>query len=241
MALPLSVSIAIASGATPAQRLYTAVVGGFIVSLLGGSPIQIGGPAGAFIVLVAATVAQHGMNGLILATLLSGLMLVIARMLRLGTFIKFIPFPVTVGFTSGSAVIIFASQIRELFGLTPEHEPGELLQKIPALWDARAKRHSLRRRRVRDVRRRNPGIPPLATALATHAVRRRSGCRGRGDFWICRSRPSAGGSAASPRPFQRRACATFRWKEPWPFCPPPSCSPCSAPSSRSCPRSSPTA
>ena len=138
VALPLSMAIAIASGATPAQGLYTAIVGGFIVSLLGGSRFQIGGPAGAFIVLIAATVAQHGMDGLILATFLSGLMLALVGFLRLGTFIKFIPFPVTVGFTAGIAVIIFASQVKELFGLTLAHEPGELLEKIPALWEARA-------------------------------------------------------------------------------------------------------
>ncbi|KAB2678917.1 MULTISPECIES: SulP family inorganic anion transporter [Brucella/Ochrobactrum group] len=138
VALPLSMAIAIASGATPAQGLYTAIVGGFFVSLLGGSRFQIGGPAGAFIVLVAATVAQHGMEGLILATFLSGLMLAAVGFLRLGTFIKFIPFPVTVGFTAGIAVIIFASQIKELLGLTLEHEPGELLEKLPALWEARS-------------------------------------------------------------------------------------------------------
>ncbi len=137
VALPLSMAIAIASGATPAQGLYTAIVGGFLVSLLGGSRFQVGGPAGAFIVLVAATVAQHGMDGLILATFLSGLMLATAGLLRLGVFIKFIPFPVTVGFTAGIAVIIFASQISEIFGLSLGHEPGKLLEKIPALWEAR--------------------------------------------------------------------------------------------------------
>ncbi len=138
VALPLSMAIAIASGATPAQGLYTAIVGGFLVSALGGSRFQIGGPAGAFIVLVAATVAQHGMSGLILATFLSGLMLTAAGLLRLGTFIKFIPFPVTVGFTAGIAVIIFFSQLKELLGLSLDHEPGKLLEKLPALWMARA-------------------------------------------------------------------------------------------------------
>lgn len=137
VALPLSMAIAIASGATPAQGLYTAIVGGFLVSMLGGSRFQIGGPAGAFIVLVASTVALHGMDGLILATFLSGLMLAAVGFLRLGTFIKFIPFPVTVGFTAGIAVIIFASQIKELFGLALDHEPGELLEKLPALWAVR--------------------------------------------------------------------------------------------------------
>jgi len=137
VALPLSMAIAIASGATPAQGLYTAIIGGFLVSLLGGSRFQIGGPAGAFIVLVAATVTQHGMDGLILATFLSGLMLTAAGFLRLGTFIKFIPFPVTIGFTAGIAVIIFASQIKELLGLSLDGEPGALLEKIPILWAAR--------------------------------------------------------------------------------------------------------
>ncbi|WP_373503252.1 SulP family inorganic anion transporter [Aestuariivirga sp.] len=136
VALPLSMAIAIASGASPAQGLYTAAVGGFIVSMLGGSRFQIGGPAGAFIVLVAATVAQHGMDGLILATFLSGIMLAAIGFLRLGTFIKFIPFPVTVGFTAGIAVIIFASQIKELLGLTVASEPGPLLEKLPVLWQS---------------------------------------------------------------------------------------------------------
>jgi SulP family sulfate permease len=137
VALPLSMAIAIASGATPAQGLYTAIVGGFIVSLLGGSRFQIGGPAGAFIVLVASTVAQHGMDGLVLATFLSGLMLAAAGFFQLGTFIKFVPFPVTVGFTAGIAVIIFTSQLKELFGLSLEHDPGALMEKVPALWQAR--------------------------------------------------------------------------------------------------------
>ena len=136
VALPLSMAIAIASGATPAQGLYTAIIGGFFVSLLGGSRFQIGGPAGAFIVLVAGTVHQHGMDGLILATLLAGVILTGVGALRLGTYIKFIPYPVTVGFTAGIAVIIFASQVRDLLGLTlTVPEPGPLLDKLPVLWD----------------------------------------------------------------------------------------------------------
>jgi len=135
VALPLSMAIAIASGASPAQGLYTAIFGGFLVSALGGSRFQIGGPAGAFIVLVAATVHTHGMDGLILATMLSGLILAAIGLLQLGTYIKFIPYPVTVGFTAGIAVIIFASQIKELLGLTLSGpEPGPLLEKLPALW-----------------------------------------------------------------------------------------------------------
>ena len=116
VALPLSMAIAIASGTSPDRGLITAVIGGFLVSALGGSRFQIGGPAGAFIVLVAATVSRHGIDGLILATMMSGVFLMAAGYLRLGTYIKFIPYPVTVGFTAGIAVIIFASQIRDLFG-----------------------------------------------------------------------------------------------------------------------------
>ncbi|MDQ8729958.1 SulP family inorganic anion transporter [Bradyrhizobium sp. LHD-71] len=137
VALPLSMAIAIASGTTPDRGLYTAIVGGFLVSALGGSRFQIGGPAGAFIVLVSATVARHGIDGLILATMLSGIILIATGYLRLGTYIKFIPYPVTVGFTAGIAVIIFASQLRDLLGLTLSgKEPGELLPKLVALTHA---------------------------------------------------------------------------------------------------------
>jgi SulP family sulfate permease len=137
VALPLSMAIAIASGVSPDRGLTTAIIGGFLISLLGGSRFQIGGPAGAFIVLVLATVTAHGLDGLVLATFLSGLMLSTIGFLRLGTFIKYIPYPVTVGFTAGIAVIIFASQIRELFGLTlAGREPGDLLPKLAALAQA---------------------------------------------------------------------------------------------------------
>lgn len=138
VALPLSIAIAIASGASPAQGLVTAIVGGFLVSALGGSRFQIGGPAGAFIVLVSATAAQHGMDGLVLAVLMSGFILAVVGLLRLGAYIKFIPYPVTVGFTAGIAVIIFASQIKELLGLTLiRPEPGALVEKLPELWAVR--------------------------------------------------------------------------------------------------------
>src|SRR5215218_417168 len=136
VALPLSMAIAIASGVTPDRGLYTAIVAGFLISALGGSRFQVGGPAGAFIVLVASTVERHGVDGLMLATMLSGLVLLAVGFLRLGTFIKYIPYPVTVGFTAGIAVIIFASQIRELLGLALEKEPGPLLPKLGALAEA---------------------------------------------------------------------------------------------------------
>ena len=134
VALPLSMAIAIASGVTPDRGLYTAVIGGFLVSLLGGSRFQIGGPAGAFIVLVALTAERHGVDGVILATAMAGVFLIGAGLLRLGTYIKFIPYPVTVGFTAGIAVIIFASQLRDLLGITlGGKEPGELVPKLEAL------------------------------------------------------------------------------------------------------------
>lgn len=134
VALPLSMAIAIASGVGPERGLFTAIVGGFLVSLLGGSRFQIGGPAGAFIVVVATTFNVHGLDGLLLATLLSGIMLLAAGALRLGTFIKYIPYPVTVGFTAGIAVIIFASQVKDLLGLhLTGAEPGPLFAKIEVL------------------------------------------------------------------------------------------------------------
>ncbi len=134
VALPLSMAIAIASGVTPDRGLYTAVVGGFIVSLLGGSRFQIGGPAGAFIVLVSLTAERHGVDGVILATSMAGVFLIAAGLLRLGTYIKFIPYPVTVGFTAGIAVIIFTSQLKDLFGITlAGKEPGEFIPRLEAL------------------------------------------------------------------------------------------------------------
>ena len=139
VALPLSMAIAIASGVGPERGLFTTIIGGFLVSALGGSRFQIGGPAGAFIVLMAECVAQTGVKGLALATILSGFMLLAIGALRLGTYIKFIPYPVTVGFTAGIGTIIFASQIKDLFGLTLlGPEPAAILAKLPVLWAARA-------------------------------------------------------------------------------------------------------
>jgi sulfate permease, SulP family len=135
VALPLSMAIAIASGGTPAMGLYTAIVGGFVISALGGSRYQIGGPAGAFIVLVSTTVALHGIDGMILATMLAGVMMLGLGLFRLGGYIRFIPYPVTVGFTAGIAVIIFASQLKDLLGLTlTSPEPGPILEKLPVIW-----------------------------------------------------------------------------------------------------------
>ncbi len=139
VALPLSMAIAIASGVGPERGLFSTIIGGFLVSALGGSRYQIGGPAGAFIVLVAACVAQIGVEGLLLATLLSGIFLSLLALLRAGSYVRFIPYPVTVGFTAGIALIIFASQVKDLLGLTlPGAEPAEVLHKLQALWAARA-------------------------------------------------------------------------------------------------------
>ena len=134
VALPLSMAIAVASGVSPDRGLYTAIVGGFMVSALGGSRFQIGGPAGAFIVLVAATVARFGVEGLILTVMLSGLMLALLGALRLGGHIRHIPHAVTVGFTAGIAVTILASQLKDLGGLRlTGAEPGPVLPKLAAL------------------------------------------------------------------------------------------------------------
>src|SRR5262249_30254293 len=137
VALPLCMAIAIAAGLPPERGLYTGIVGGFLISLLGGSRFQIGGPAGAFIVLVAAVLQREGYEGLVMATLSAGVILIAIGALRLGTLIKYIPYPVTVGFTAGIAVIIVASQLRELTGLELAREPAAFLPKLTAMWAAR--------------------------------------------------------------------------------------------------------
>jgi SulP family sulfate permease len=134
VALPLSMAIAIGAGLGPERGLYAAIVGGFLISLLGGSRFQIGGPAAAFIGLVALTVQRHGYDGLMLATLMAGGLLLLIGFLRLGTYIKYIPYPVTVGFTAGIALIILVTQVRDLFGLTLTNDPPETLHKVEALW-----------------------------------------------------------------------------------------------------------
>lgn len=137
VALPLSLAIAIASGASPAQGLVTAVVARFLISALGGSHVQIGGPTGAFIVVVAGVIAEHGYDGLVLATLMAGIILLIAGRLRAGALIAHIPEAVINGFTIGIALIIGFSQLKDLMGLTPELDAADLIHKIPALWAAR--------------------------------------------------------------------------------------------------------
>jgi len=137
VALPLAMAIAIASGTTPDKGLITAVIAGFLISALGGSRFQIGGPTGAFIVVVYGVIQTHGYDGLVLATIMAGGMLLIAGLLRFGDWIKYIPEPVVTGFTAGIAVIIFTSQIRDLFGLSMDSAPAEFIAKLGAFWAAR--------------------------------------------------------------------------------------------------------
>ena len=129
VALPLAIAFAIASGVSPEKGLYTAVIAGFIVSAMGGSRVQIGGPTGAFIVIVYGIVQVHGVNGLIIATFMAGVMLIIMGFARLGAVIKFIPHPLIIGFTSGIALIIFSSQMKDLLGLKMGAVPADFIDK----------------------------------------------------------------------------------------------------------------
>ena len=137
VALPLSLAIAIASGASPAQGLVTAIVGGMLISLLGGSRVQIGGPTGAFIVVVYGVIADHGYDGLVLATLMAGVILLVAGYLQAGRLMRLVPEPVINGFTIGIAVIIATSQLKDLLGLSIATVPAAFFGKVDALWGAR--------------------------------------------------------------------------------------------------------
>ena len=132
VALPLSLALAIASGVRPEQGLFTAVIAGFMISALGGSRVQVGGPTGAFIVLVYGIVQTHGYDGLAVATMMAGVLMILMGFARLGNVIKFVPYPVVVGFTSGIAIIIAVSQLRDLLGLDMEVVPVEFVEKIRA-------------------------------------------------------------------------------------------------------------
>lgn len=137
VAIPLSLAIAIASGATPAQGLITAIIGGFVISLLGGSRVQIGGPTGAFIVVIYKVIHDHGYDGLVLATLMAGIILLIAGRLKAGSLISYVPEAVVNGFTIGIAIIIATSQLKDLLGLTMDKVPPDFIDKLQALWAAR--------------------------------------------------------------------------------------------------------
>lgn len=134
IALPLAMAFAIGSGVTPERGLYTAIIAGFLISLLGGSRVQIGGPTGAFVIIVYDIVQRHGYEGLAIATLLAGIMLIGMGLARFGVFLKFIPYPVTVGFTAGIAIVIFSGQIKDLFGLAIADVPADFVDKWVVYW-----------------------------------------------------------------------------------------------------------
>lgn len=129
VALPLAIAFGIASGVTPEKGIITAIVAGLVISLFGGSKVQIGGPTGAFIIIIYGIIQKYGFEGLTIATLMAGIFLVLFGLLRLGTIIKYIPYPIVVGFTSGIAVTIFTTQIKDLFGLTLPSNPSDFIEK----------------------------------------------------------------------------------------------------------------
>lgn len=132
VAIPLAIAFAIGSGVTPEAGLFTAIIAGFLISALGGSRVQIGGPTGAFVVIVYGVVQKYGVEGLTIATIMAGVILIGLGLARLGGTIKFIPFPVSIGFTAGIAVIIFSSQIKDLLGLEMGAVPADFVEKWAA-------------------------------------------------------------------------------------------------------------
>ena len=134
VALPLAIAFGIASGVSPQQGLITAVVAGFLISFLSGSRVQIGGPTGAFIVIIYGIVQQYGYDGLAIATIMAGIMLILMGAFGFGMIIKYIPYPVTVGFTSGIALIIFAGQLKDILGLDIEKVPADFVEKLESYY-----------------------------------------------------------------------------------------------------------
>ena len=133
VALPLAMAFGIASGVTPQAGIYTAIIGGFLVSLLGGSRIQIGGPTGAFVVIVAGIIAKHGLSGLLIVTMMAGVILLFLGLTGLGNAVKFIPRPIVIGFTNGIALLIASTQIKDFFGLKVGEVPSEFLARLKTL------------------------------------------------------------------------------------------------------------
>lgn len=129
VALPLAIAFGIASGVTPEKGIITAIIAGLAISLFGGSRVQIGGPTGAFIVIIYGIIQQYGETGLLIATILAGIFLILLGVFHLGTIIKYIPYPIVVGFTSGIAVTIFTTQIKDLFGLSITDVPADFIEK----------------------------------------------------------------------------------------------------------------
>lgn len=138
IALPLSIALALASGVGPQEGIYTAIVAGFLISLLGGSRVQIAGPTAAFATIVAGIVAKDGMDGLIIATVIAGIFLIIMGLCRLGSLIRFIPYTITTGFTAGIAVTILLGQVKDFTGIVYMHgeKPVETIDKVAALWSS---------------------------------------------------------------------------------------------------------
>jgi SulP family sulfate permease len=212
VALPLSMAIAIASGAMPERGLFTAVVGGCLISLLGRSRFQIGGPAAAFTVVVATTIANHGLDGLLLATIVAGVFLMLLGFLQLGSYIKFIPYPVTVGFISGIAVILFAGQVHDLLGLTlGVKEPADFVSKLQVLGAAISTANPaavavalITISLIVGVRRFRPNWPAILIAVVVALCWcSRSGCR---------PKPSVRASVASPARCRCPRCRHFHWR-----------------------------
>src|SRR6266498_3776971 len=133
VALPLAMAFGIASGVTPQAGIYTAIIGGFLVSALGGSRLQIGGPTGAFVVIVAGIIAHHGLSGLLMVTMMAGVILLFLGFTGLGQAVKFIPRPVVIGFTNGIALLIASTQIKDFFGLRVAEVPSEFFSRIAVL------------------------------------------------------------------------------------------------------------
>jgi SulP family sulfate permease len=216
VAIPLAIAFAIASGVTPDRGLWTAIVAGFLISALGGSRVQIGGPTGAFVVIVYGIVQKYGVDGLTVATFMAGALLLVMGAAKLGNMIKFIPHPVITGFTSGIAVIIFSSQVKDLFGLRMGAVPAEFLAKWQAFAD-----HAY-------------APTPAAAGVAAFTWRPR-----RLRSSICPSKRSALDSARSTRRFltrRSRTCPSPKSRRSWDR---RSRSPCLRPSNRSCLRWSP--
>ena len=129
VALPLAIAFGIASGVSPEKGIITAIVAGLLVSVFGGSKVQIGGPTGAFIIIIYGIIEQYGMSGLTIATFMAGAFLVLFGLLRLGTIIQYIPYPIVVGFTSGIAITIFSTQVKDFFGMQIEKVPSDFVEK----------------------------------------------------------------------------------------------------------------
>src|SRR3989440_6200973 len=136
VALPLAMAFAISSGVTPQAGLYCAIVTGFVISAVGGSKTQVGGPTGAFVVVVAGIIAKHGIDGLFICTMMAGVLLVLLGVTGMGTMVKYFPRPVVVGFTNGIAVLIASTQIRDFFGLKMDHVPGDFFHRMMAFGQA---------------------------------------------------------------------------------------------------------